>query len=159
MKKSSRKSVPKTRKAKSPVAAETVPTPNRRRVLYQVLGAAGVGVTGWWAAGAVRATALEQDLSRMGQGLPTIVQIHDPQCPMCNQLQREAREALQCMDTDGLVYLVANIRGDEGRGFAARYASSHVTLLLFDGAGALQGRISGVHEHEVLKPQFRALLT
>ena len=36
----------------------------------------------------VEATIREGDLSQIGNGTPTVVQIHDPQCPRCVALVR-----------------------------------------------------------------------
>ncbi len=121
-----------------------------------VIGTVAAGGGIWWAVGAVRATAAEQDLSRIGQGKPTIVQVHDPQCPMCTQLQREVRKALKCFGECDVVYLVANIRGDEGRQFASQHRVPHVTLMLFDEASAVQDVLRGVRTEEELKPVFQA---
>ena len=75
---------------------------------------------------------------------------------MCTQLQRATRKALTCFSEDELVYLVANIRGDEGRQFAQHHLVPHVTLMLFDAAGKVQDVLSGVREAEELKPVFQA---
>ena len=158
MKKSAKKPVRKPRKSKASAQATTESTGfDRRKLLTYGIGTLGLGAAGWFGVSAVQATAREQDLSRVGQGKPTIVQIHDPTCPMCTQLQRETRKALKCFGECDLVYLVANVRGDEGRAFAARYNSPHVTLLLFDGAGELQNTIRGVQDSTDLKARFEAL--
>ena len=115
---------PKPRKAAKQHRQNTdgIPMQNRRDVLRLlrngVLGVAALGGGGWFAISAVRATAAEMDLSRVGKGKPTIVQVHDPSCPMCTELQRETRAALSCFGECDLVYLVANINGDEGKAFA-----------------------------------------
>ncbi len=163
MKKSGRKS-PKpsgktNRKAK---AASPAPEQPERRDMMKLMrngaiGALAVGGLGWWGVSAVQATAAEHDLTRIGQGTPTIVQVHDPQCPLCTQLQREARKALRaCSDCD-LVYLVANIRAEDGQRFAAQHNVPHVTLVLFNGAGEVQQILNGVRDQEELKPVFESL--
>ncbi len=38
---------------------------------------------------------ISHDLSVIGKGVPTIVQIHDPNCPLCNQLRRNADAAAE----------------------------------------------------------------
>ena len=123
-----------------------------------VIGSAAVGGAGWWFFSAVNATAAERDLSRIGKGQATVVQIHDPTCSLCTQLQRNARKALNCEDTDGLIYLVADIRSDEGSEFARQHGLPHVTLVLLDGAGQVQNVLRGVRDHTDLKPHFAALV-
>ena len=49
---------------------------------------------GWALMREVQATVREHDLSRIGNGKPAVVQIHDPECPRCVALQREARDAV-----------------------------------------------------------------
>ena len=44
----------------------------------------------------------EQDLSVIGNGTPSIVQIHDPSCQLCAQLQKETRKALRAFPADAV---------------------------------------------------------
>ena len=60
------------------------------------------GGGGWYLVSEVRATIAEQDLSRIGNGIPAVVQIHDPQCPRCLALQRETRKAMSGFADDEL---------------------------------------------------------
>ncbi|MEP4199126.1 MAG: thioredoxin family protein [Aliishimia sp.] len=155
-KKKTRKSAAqKSRKSAAPSE------PTRRDTLKLMrngaLGAVVLGGAGWFSVSAVRATAAEIDLTRVGQGTPSIVQIHDPSCPLCTRLQRETRAALEGFGDDEIVYLVANINGDEGRSFAAKYGVPHVTLLLFNGAGELQQELRGVRDSKDLRPIFESL--
>lgn len=115
-----------------------------------------LGGAGYFGTRAVRATIAEHDLTRVGQGKPTIVQVHDPSCSMCTALQRETRRAMTHLGECDLVYLVANIKTTEGQAFASQYGVPHVTLLLFDGEGALVDRLHGVQDREVLRPIFDA---
>lgn len=114
-------------------------------IALPVLGAAGV-----FSVRAVQATVAESDLSRVGQGTPAIVQIHDPQCPLCQQLQRQTRRALRGFDRDAAVFLVANIASAEGSAFAAQFGVPHVTLLLFDADGVMQQVVRGPIERDAL---------
>ncbi len=100
----------------------------------------------------------EHDLSRVGNGRPTVVQIHDPQCSLCLALQTETRKALKMLDDDALDYVVANIRSEKGQTFANRYGVQHVTLLLFDGRGELQDVLQGQRGSYQLKAAFEDLL-
>jgi thioredoxin-like negative regulator of GroEL len=145
-------------------ATEGIKTPEHSRrdamrlIRNGAIGAAALGGAGWWFASGVKATAAEHDLTRLGQGQPAIVQIHDPQCPRCTQLQRATRRALKCFDEEEVLYLVANIRTDAGSAFAASLGLPHVTLVLMDGRGAAQNVLQGVRERDELKEHFQAFL-
>ncbi|MEL6565736.1 MAG: hypothetical protein AAFQ59_14955 [Pseudomonadota bacterium] len=122
-------------------------------------GAAGSALVlggGFWGVSSFRTYAAEHDLSRVGQGAPAIVQVHDPQCPTCTALQKQTRRALRDFDGCGLTYLVADIKTPEGAAFARRYNAPHVTLLLFDGAGDLKRTVRGLHDSPHLAEVFAA---
>ncbi len=154
--------MPKSAKRRKQAHTSRDQTPTRRSLLQKSLllggGAAIVGGLGLFSVNAVQATVAEQDLTRIGQGKPVIVQIHDPQCALCTALQRETRRALRALPDEALTYLVANIRNEEGAAFANRHGQPHVTLLLMDGDGAVQEVITGVQDSAVLLDAFRAHL-
>jgi thioredoxin-like negative regulator of GroEL len=114
-------------------------------------GAAVGGVGGVLTVRSVKAHAHEHDLTRMGQGKPTVVQVHDPTCPTCTALQRQTRAALSSFGECDMLYLVADIKTDEGAMFASRYGVPHVTLLLFDADGELQETLTGMRYEDELK--------
>ncbi|SEL61023.1 hypothetical protein SAMN05443999_106216 [Roseovarius azorensis] len=154
----------RTRKAgnsKAPAAEPATPEMTRRRLLgrlgYGALGVAAFGGAGIWGTRHVQAINAEHDLSRVGQGVPTVVQIHDPQCPVCMALQKQTRKALRGIDEQDLLYLIASIRTAEGSAFAGRFGVPHVTLLLFDGQGELRQTLRGPQEAEHLRPIFESL--
>lgn len=120
------------------------------------IGAAVVGGGGYWFVSDVQATMREHDLTRVGQGVPTVVQIHDPNCPRCTALQRTARAAMGGFDDTELVFLVANITTEEGRAIAAANGVGHVTLLLFDGDGRRRQILQGPSTESALERAFRA---
>lgn len=138
-------------------------TRSRRDVLATLRNWGLIGVVaaagGWYLVGEVRATIAEQDLSRIGNGIPAIVQIHDPQCSRCLALQRETREALAEFDDGELQYLVANIRHAKGQKLAAAHGVRHITLLLFDGAGKRRSILSGPNTSANLVRSFRSFLS
>ena len=103
----------------------------------------------------VRATIQEGYLTRIGNGIPTIVQIHDPQCPKCVALQQETRDALSNFEDGKLQYLVANIRTVEGKMLATSHGVGHVTLLLFDGQGRKLNTLVGSNTGRYLTEMFR----
>lgn len=144
--------------AEEPVSTEVT----RRRLLgrlgYGALGVVVFGGAGLWGARHVQAINAEHDLSRLGQGIPVVVQVHDPKCPVCQSLQRQARKALRAFGEDEILYLVANIRTPDGDRFAARHGVPHVTLLLFDGQGNLHDILQGPREADALRPAFERLI-
>jgi len=73
---------------------------------------------------------------------------------MCTALQRQTRRALRCNFAENPVYLVANIRSDQGAAFATRHRVPHVTLMIMDGRGTVQEVLSGVRQRDELKSIF-----
>lgn len=126
-----------------------------RTAALAVVGTAAAGGLGWYLVEEVQATIREDDFTQIGNGIPTIVQIHDPQCNHCAALQRETREALSAFDDDELQYVVANTRTAKGSNLARAHGVSHVTLLLFDGEGNRQGTLVGRNSSEYLEEVFR----
>ena len=133
-------------------------TLSRRQMLNYVrnglLATAAVGAGGWGAAYAYETHVARHDLSVIGNGIATVVQIHDPQCPTCRALQKETLRAARSFEDTVLQVRVANIRTTEGRTLANRYGVPHVTLLLFDGAGEMQDVLSGPNNRNFLRAQF-----
>ncbi len=131
----------------------------RREALAMIRNWGVVGVLvaggGWYLVEEVSATIAEHDLSKIGNGTPAIVQIHDPECPRCRELQRETRRALKAFGDDEIQYLVANIRHAEGQALAAAHGVPHVTLLMFDGAGKRRDMLTGNYDGDFLATVFR----
>ncbi|MEP5730656.1 MAG: thioredoxin family protein [Sulfitobacter sp.] len=159
MAKSSKTNARKKRQAAQAQAA--VPEGMSRRRLLQGVGFGAVGVlalagAGYAGLGMVRQHEREHDLSRIGNGKPVVVQVHDPQCPTCTALQRQTRRAMKQFDDDELVYLVADITQPEGQVFARRHNVPHVTLVLMDGRGVVVQVLSGMRQRSELEPVFAA---
>lgn len=157
MKKSKKTNQKKKRTKAAPVAA----APARRRNLLQLAGfgglvIAGFGGAGLWAVSSFDAHAAEHDLGRIGQGQFTVVQVHDPSCALCTELQRNTRRALRCDFAEEPVYLVASIRTPEGAAFSAQYGAPHVSLVVMDGLGEVQEVLTGVRPRDELKEVFES---
>lgn len=152
----------KNRQAHKPEPS-TPMAPTRREFFTKIrngtIAAAAVGVAGWYLVDEVRATIQEGDLSRIGNGTPSIVQIHDPQCPKCVALQKETRDALSNFEDGKLQFLVANIRTVEGKMLATSHGVGHVTLLLFDGQGRKLNTLVGPNTSRYLTEMFRGHLS
>lgn len=148
--KAQRKGLP----AQQPVKAD-------RRSVLSMLGTLGggalvVGGLGFWGVRTVQASLAERDLTIVGQGVPTIVQVHDTQCPTCIALQREARVALKQLNVDQLVYRIADIKTEDGLAFSSRFGAVHSTLLFFDADGQLTQRLVGPNDRHTLARAFQA---
>ncbi|MEL6465061.1 MAG: thioredoxin family protein [Pseudomonadota bacterium] len=151
--------MPKSKKrVKASGASRAAPASISRRSLMGGGAVASAVVLGGgiWGVSSFRSYAAEHDLSRVGDGSLAIVQIHDPQCPTCTALQKQARKALRGMDACGLTYLVADINTDEGAAFARRFNAPNVTLLLFDGQGEMKRRVQGMQQAAQLAEVFAA---
>ncbi len=129
-----------------------------RRAGYGLVGAMTLGGAGTWGVNHVQTIRTEHDLSIIGQGVPVVVQVHDPQCPICNALQSQTRKALRNFSDQNVHYRIANIRTPEGTAFAAKHGVPHVTLLLFDAEGRLRDTLQGPHQAEELRPAFARLV-
>ncbi len=159
MKKSSKKNRPAKAKRKGPSTAD--PIQKERRSFLSMAGTIGGGVIllggiGFWGVRTVQASVAERDLTQVGQGMPTIVQVHDTQCQTCIALQREARAALKQIDSADLDYRVADIKTEDGLLFASRYGAGHSTLLFFDGAGNMTQSLVGPNTRATLARAFEA---
>ena len=135
-------------------------TPPTRRDLFRTfrnggIAAALLGGGGWLVVRDVQATIAEHDLSRIGNGIPTIVQIHDPQCSQCIQLQKNTRSALEGFPDNDLQFLVANIKDARGRRLATEHSVGHVTLILFDADGKRRDILRGPSTIQSLEERFR----
>lgn len=155
------------RKKRASQAPPPAPKPRKQRTRRDVInlltsvvgGAVVLGGGGWYLASEVSASIAEGDLSKIGNGIPTIVQVHDPQCQLCLKLQRETRSALSEFDNGDLQYLVANIKQSSGRRFASAHGVGNVTLILFDGDGTKRDVIAGTQTSAFLEHAFRQHLS
>lgn len=121
---------------------------------WAIVGAVSIGA-GWYLVGETTAMIAEHDLSRVGNGKPAVVQIHDPQCPRCRALQQETRRALSDLDDPNVQYLVANIKSSSGQQFASKHQVAHITLVLFDGQGRRRAILRGNRSSSELLDSFK----
>lgn len=162
MKKTKRKS--KHKRGANPTVQQQGTNPGHvsRRALMNKLSwlglAAGLGGGAvFFGARSVTARMAEADLGRIGQGVPAVVQVHDPTCPLCAALQKQARRAMRSFEEDELVFLVADQTTQDGRAFAQQFGVTHVTLVLLDGRGEYVQTLQGVRPESELAPVFEAL--
>lgn len=150
----------KTKSKQQPQASGEPASKSRRNALKMLRNAAIatpiLGVAGYFSVQSVQATICEADLSKIGKGVPAIVQIHDPSCQLCATLQRQSRRALRQFDEDSYEFLVANLNTTEGSTLAAVHRVSHVTLLLFNGEGQMVRVVRGPTDKEHLDRVFKS---
>lgn len=158
-----RKNAPRPTKKKTaaPVAKAPVKTGLTRRSVIdrlQKFGIAAVviGAGGLLLTRTVNATMHEHDLGRIGQGVPMVVQVHDPHCNSCVLLQKQVRKAMRGFDEGELQYVIADLAKPEGRDIALQNSVGKTTLLLFDAGGTRRAILSGVRDSGTLERSFRA---
>lgn len=152
----------KTNKRKQSQAAKQADAPEAapsRRTMLKLTGLGALGVLALGGAGYVGRGwyldyAAEHDLTRIGQGKPVVVQVHDPTCTICTALQGETRAALRDFGECDMLYLIADIKQEAGFAFQAKHNVPHVTLVLFDGAGEVQQVLTGMRDSAELKTIF-----
>lgn len=146
------------RSTKARKQAQSVAEPHKRSTLATLrnMGIAGVIVAAGaaYGVGAVQTTVEEFDLTRIGQGIPAVVQIHDPNCSRCRSLQKQTRKALKSFEETDVIFLVANIKTPEGQALAARHNVGHVTLLFFDGEGQMKKNVHGTQTRGFIRNEI-----
>lgn len=99
---------------------------------------------------------ISHDLSVIGQGIPTVVQIHDTTCKLCLRLRSNANSAMDSFSDKDLLFRVADVSTPEGQRLMRKYDVSKVTLLLFDRDGKMNRSLNGVKDDDVLQQAFLA---
>lgn len=99
---------------------------------------------------------VEHDISVIGNGTPTVVQVHDPSCKFCQKLKTNVGKASG--EFKGKVqFRIASLRTSDGQRLSREYNVGKVTLLLFDGEGKHKDTIEGVQTPEYLARRFSSL--
>ncbi len=166
MKRQKRAPRPQKKKTATTAAATIATKPTtetsltRRAMLGKLqtfgIAAAVIGGGGLLLTRSVNARMYEHDLDRIGQGVPMVVQVHDPQCNVCVMLQNQTRKAMRAFDEDELQYVIADLTKPEGRALAIEHSVGKTTLLLFDGKGTRRSTLPGVRDSGTLESTFRA---
>jgi hypothetical protein len=99
------------------------------------------------------------DLSVVGNGIATVVQVHDVNCRYCQQLRSNVRSVVPKFDEKDLQIRIADIQTIKGAAFASQHESEHVTLLMFDQRGRLTQKLKGVTSEEDIERTFRRLIS
>ena len=115
--------------------------------LLTLLLLTGAGSVWWWQQ---HSAGEEYDLSRIGTGQPAVVQVHDPTCVACRQLQRTVA-SLQKEFRSDFDFLIADLSRPEGQAFANQQRVRSVTLVFFAEDGQRLGELEGPQELEFLR--------
>lgn len=102
-----------------------------------------IGVVSYSVAAYMDRLEVEQDLSVIGNGTSTVVQIHDPDCRLCQALKSNL-DSVKGDFKDDIQFKIANIKTKKGREFSRLHRVQHVTLLFFDQQGRRVDTIQGV---------------
>lgn len=120
------------------------------------LGLAVLSIPAIWLGMEWRSREARADISVIGDGMPVIVQVHDPGCPTCRRLLSNVESAYPEF-SDSIEFRIVDIESSEGRRFAREHGVSHVTLVLFDGSGEVHRILEGVRSTDELRRAFRSL--
>ncbi|MGH1427038.1 MAG: thioredoxin family protein [Arenicella sp.] len=99
---------------------------------------------------------IEHDLSVIGNGKATVVQIHDPGCQLCRRLQSNVNQIKPDFD-DKFQFRTANLKTSKGADFAKKYNVPHVTLLIFNRNGRHVNTLNGVLPKEQIANALSAV--
>lgn len=98
----------------------------------------------------------EYDVSVIGNGKATVVQIHDTNCQFCRRLKSNL-DSVKGEFSDNIQFKTANILTTKGRQFASKHQVPHVTLLFFNKKGNRVNTLQGVTSKEDIKQALQTL--
>lgn len=142
------KKLSKSQKAKKASLVQQ-PGLSRRKFIGLSAAAAAIGTTAF-GLNALEVNKRElHDLTVIGNGKPTVVQIHDPSCPICRRLKKIMSNAVG--GDDRVQYRLADITTAEGKSLQEKHSVPHVTVLYFDGKGKHVHTTQGIQEADAVK--------
>ncbi|MDX9740620.1 MAG: hypothetical protein RBT81_05530 [Gammaproteobacteria bacterium] len=97
------------------------------------------------------------DLSRIGQGRPAVVLVHDKEAVASLELMTMLNE-LRGDYEDRMEFLATDVATDEGRSFAQSQGVGSSLLVLFDGAGSRVAIIDGIRDPGILRSTLESRL-
>ena len=120
---------------------------HRRRRRWLLRGAVTLAVSaplvGFGVYRFVDASRSKHDLTVIGIGTPTVVQVFDAHCAECRQL-RDRVEAAIAAHPAPIQHRLADRSTAEGGLFASRHQAEHLSLFFFAADGSLRGRETGM---------------
>ncbi|MFY0663994.1 MAG: hypothetical protein JXQ97_05170 [Natronospirillum sp.] len=138
--------------------------PKKRTLMQQLRRLRGIGITllvivaiGGVAWFYQAQHADMRDVSVIGNGTPTVVQLYDQNCVTCRQLDKNAKAAMRGYNDD-LQFRIVNLNVPSGQAFAQRYNGGQTTLLYFDGNGRHVTTVTGVQSSADLQESFDLLV-
>ncbi len=154
---SKRKKHPNKKTAPSAKHARTKRGPNWRKIIERSLFATAILLMiGVAAAAYNKNKKLEYDLSVIGNGKATVVQVHDPNCQLCRRLKKNL-DSVKGDFQAGVQFKTANLANSEGRRFSRVQQVPHVTLVFFDGRGQRVNSLQGVTPAAEIRTALQAL--
>jgi len=138
----------KSQKARKAQHSQTA-TQSRRKFLFLPAAAVAIGGT------AFGLNALEMnkreihDLTVIGNGMPAVVQIHDPSCPTCRRLKSIMKNTFD--SNDPINYRLADITTPEGKSLQEKHNAVKITLLYFDAKGKHVHTTQGIRTSDEIK--------
>ena len=99
---------------------------------------------------------INYDLSVIGNGTATVVQIHDHNCGLCRQLKSNL-DAVKSEFTEDIQFKTANILAKKGADFAQQHQIAHVTLLFFNKKGQRVNTLQGVSSKDEIRMALERL--
>lgn len=125
------------------------------KVLIVILGF--VGATSLAVNAYSKQSKIQHDLSVIGNGKPTVVEVHDPSCKLCKRLQSNLGKA-KADFVDDIQFKTADITKRNGKAFSSKYQVPHVTLVFFDEKGELVESLQGVSSSDTIRENLEDLL-
>jgi hypothetical protein len=100
---------------------------------------------------------VKYDLSVIGNGSATVVQIHDHNCQLCRQLKSNL-DSVKSDFKENIQFKTANILAKKGADFARQYQVAHVTLLFFNKQGQRVNTLQGVSSKDEIRRALQQLV-
>lgn len=97
------------------------------------------------------------DLSRIGQGRPAVVLMHDKEAVASQELMN-LLNGIRGDYEDRVEFLVTDVATPEGEAFAAIQRVGNSLLVLFDGTGNRIAVIDGIRDAQILRSTLEARL-
>ena len=146
----------KKSKKPAPTRAQQKAESARRKFLERAVTVAGVMLVSGvgYAAYRVRHNNI-YNLGVIGNGSPTVVQIHDSGCDACKLLKSNVESVRR--EFKDIQFRIANLHSKDGAQFARKYESRKTTLLIFDHNGELIDKMEGIFPEEQLRRRFAKL--
>ena len=97
-----------------------------------------------------RIASRRHDLSAIGNGQPTVVQVMDHGCVECREL-RSRLSGVRKEFEPRVQFRVADRTTTDGALFASRHNAGHLTLLMFGADGELRNTLTGMQDAETIR--------